>query len=140
MGLMKVDVLKVVIILNEACKNGEILCGIDKKCLSPELICNGVNDCSDGSDEMECTKIIPTCENHEFECLNERCILKDKVCDSVNDCGDWSDEKHCMEKKCEEFGDYCDDGTCIRHHQICDNVFHHLDFSDERACNFKLHR
>ncbi|KII71511.1 hypothetical protein RF11_12279 [Thelohanellus kitauei] len=56
--LIKVDVLKVVIILNEACKNGEILCGIDKKCLSPELICNGVNDCSDGSDEMECTKSI----------------------------------------------------------------------------------
>ncbi|KII68909.1 Low-density lipoprotein receptor-related protein 4 [Thelohanellus kitauei] len=135
---MNVPVLKVLKMLKTVCKDGAILCSKDEKCLSRDRICNGVKDCSDGSDEVECTKLTLYCREQEFECLNEKCIPEEKVCNTANDCGYWSDEKRCLEKKCADFGGFCEDGTCIHSHQICDDVFNCLDFSDEAACKFSL--
>ncbi|KII67830.1 Low-density lipoprotein receptor-related protein 1B [Thelohanellus kitauei] len=78
--------------------------------------------------------VIPKCRDGMFECFNKKCISSTKVCDGSNDCGDASDEHDCLEKRCAEYGAYCDDGTCIYPDQICDGVYNCHDFSDERAC------
>ncbi|KII63707.1 Prolow-density lipoprotein receptor-related protein 1 [Thelohanellus kitauei] len=52
----------------------------NSKCLLNNVMCNGVDDCGDGSDEAKCTvKCLPT----SHRCRNE-CIPKQTVCDTVH--------------------------------------------------------
>jgi len=40
---------------HDACeKSGSFLCRPDRQCLSNSSLCNGVVDCSDASDELDC--------------------------------------------------------------------------------------
>nr|CAH0108375.1 unnamed protein product [Daphnia galeata] len=64
-------------------------------------VCDGMEDCSNGKDELNCKQIIEG-KNGKFQCGKE-CIYTQWVCDGVTDCADGSDEID------------CDDRTATRH-------------------------
>ncbi|KAG5320306.1 PGBM protein, partial [Acromyrmex heyeri] len=55
--------------------------------------CDGVPDCDDGGDEIDCPH--PGCSAGEFACDVNRCILDSQRCNFVEDCQDGSDEHDC---------------------------------------------
>lgn len=69
----------------------------DGGCISQTTLCNGVDDCSDGSDEANCTR--SGCAPDEFRCERDnRCIPSWQRCDRTRQCSDGSDEVEC--RKC----------------------------------------
>lgn len=100
-------------------------CQNDRVCLQVSKRCDGVNNCGDNSDEMNCRTCwrpsrfqeictfrsckeniscvstetppaVPTCEKDEFLCANHRCISSTLRCNLFNDCEDFgSDEIGC---------------------------------------------
>ena len=47
-------------------------------CIARSKICDGVFDCTDGSDENGCRS--GRCEPNEFQCSNRKCVLKTWRC------------------------------------------------------------
>lgn len=60
------------------------------ECVSKVAQCDGMSDCSDGSDESSCNAF--TCKTNEFRCNTGNCIPSSWECDSQIDCSDGSDE------------------------------------------------
>ena len=67
------------------------------------LLDHCVQDCTDGTDESNCTAI--TCPENKFVCpkggsnATPKCIDKAKLCDGTHDCDDGADEKDACCKK-----------------------------------------
>lgn len=67
-------------ILSWQCKNGECI-GIGERC-------NGISDCTDGSDETVRECISFQCSETKFRCTYGACVNKTSECDGAKDCHD----------------------------------------------------
>merc|ERR1719495_607965 len=119
----------------------------DGDCISISYRCDRDNDCSDRSDEENCTNF---CGSSEFLCDNGNCINANYICDGDNDCGDRSDESICSEsiseapstttpsrpRTCNSRNQFqCDNGDCININYRCDRDDDCSDKSDEDDCD-----
>ncbi|CAF1139291.1 unnamed protein product [Adineta steineri] len=105
-------------------------CESSPLCLDWREICDGIQRCSNGTDEENCDKLeFNECEDDEFRCTNGMCISEDFWLDGDFDCMDWSDEYtfdlgkscpvnpntiNCDEHLCLTAHYSCGDGECIR--------------------------
>ncbi|XP_072041689.1 uncharacterized protein [Amphiura filiformis] len=129
------------------------------RCIPPQHVCNGRDDCRDidMSDEIDCptTTVAPTtaspstispttrqmttagpCETDYFACSREGpCLEMSFVCDSFIDCpGTKKDEMDCP---CPNEDDFrCANTRCITRDQVCDgnDDCRRGDNSDEANC------
>ncbi|CAI9742241.1 mucin-2-like isoform X1 [Octopus vulgaris] len=117
-----------------ACKGNEFVCG-SGKCISNEFVCDGMFDCLDQTDEMDCQI---KCSGNEFACDSGRCIPAKFSCDGEFDCGpgDRSDESNCVVIKCKNPRHFrCGSGKCLPLPVRCDGHDDCGDGSDEIDCN-----
>jgi hypothetical protein len=78
--------------------------------VSNDDVCNGVDDCGDGSDETNCTT--HGCKSDQLKCADkQQCIDMSDVCNGVVKCNDMSDEKDCHIKRCPFGVKKCGNGT-----------------------------
>lgn len=101
----------------DSCSDHEFKCGTGE-CINLAWHCDGQMDCTDRSDEFNCTNVKnstvllehynPTCSENEFKCKNEKCAEWDRVCNNLEDgCADGSDEggncaTACRNSPCEQ--------------------------------------
>ncbi|XP_034047695.1 low-density lipoprotein receptor-related protein 2-like [Thalassophryne amazonica] len=118
------------------CRKGAKPCSDGTECVLLIHLCDGENDCLDGSDEQGCPEI---CKEGEFQCAHGKmCLPQSQVCDGKAQCLDHSDELNCWEpmKSCEH---HCPDGKrCIPKKFLCDGERDCLDGSDEMGCSSSL--
>eukprot|EP00095_Tigriopus_kingsejongensis_P003285 maker-scaffold781_size98004-snap-gene-0.20 protein:Tk03285 transcript:maker-scaffold781_size98004-snap-gene-0.20-mRNA-1 annotation:"sortilin-related receptor isoform x2" len=145
------------------CNMGEFQCG-NGQCLQENLICDGVYQCRDGSDEQMCapkeveeTHIPPpppppqpnlpppeenldqaAAEACDFQCRNGACQPMKNRCDGKNDCPEGIDEENCIPyqpAECTRTEFACRNGEkCIEYLKRCDGRDDCQDDSDEFDC------
>lgn len=71
------------------CENGH--------CVTLDVICDGIDNCGDASDENNHTlcHFTPPLSGCDFMCDNKKCVTESNICNYNDDCGDNSDEKGC---------------------------------------------
>lgn len=109
------------------CKSGE--------CVPYISTCDGIQHCSDSSDESVnycATRKCP--EEVFFQCRNFRCIFKNETCNGHPNCEDGSDEENCT---CTDNQFRCNDGECVPKKHRCDNDPDCKDASDEIGCDIR---
>ncbi|XP_077866593.1 uncharacterized protein LOC100372922 [Saccoglossus kowalevskii] len=117
------------------CLQSDFECDNSVLCVKLYLVCDGVNNCQDMSDEANCT--YGDCGDNQFKCTaggdKGICIDEDFVCDRNKDCYDGSDEDDC-ECKSREFK--CKSkGGCIGKDKFCDGNLDCTDGTDEDECD-----
>ncbi len=101
---------------SHTCKDGKVLKGVG------DIVCDTLQDCSDGSDEVGCGYDCST--EPAPECLGQGAIR----CDGYDDCTDGSDEKNCVDVRCDGGFNLVDAA------QVCDGQKDCFDGADEKNC------
>ncbi|KFM78305.1 Low-density lipoprotein receptor-related protein 6, partial [Stegodyphus mimosarum] len=70
------------------CPPGKFRCFSGVTCFPDDWRCDGITECDDMSDEMNCDE----CKPHQFRCQNGDCIDSKLKCDGIPHCKDFSDE------------------------------------------------
>lgn len=122
------------------CNTDDFIC-TSGQCIKPSYRCDGLPQCRDSSDELNCNYTVPCTE---FQCDNKHCISYAWVCDGSVDCSadgsDRSDERNCNNTQCDvdsgrEFR--CmnvPSGKCLPISEKCDGHDDCGDGSDEQNC------
>lgn len=105
------------------CPEDKFRCLSGATCFPLSWRCDGVTECEDMSDEMNCG----ICKSHQFRCQNGDCIDSKYKCDGTVHCKDHSDEQCCLS------GSFLCTSTyeCIIASQLCDSKKDCTDGSDE---------
>uniref|UniRef100_UPI00398E6337 very low-density lipoprotein receptor-like isoform X2 n=1 Tax=Pristiophorus japonicus TaxID=55135 RepID=UPI00398E6337 len=122
------------------CNDDEFLC-LNGRCVSAAMVCNRRDDCSDQSDERNCS--VSGCGPHGFQCSKSAvCISEHRLCDGNQDCASGADESDdlCKDRAvqpagCGDLEFLCGTGQCIELQSACDNFPDCSDGSDEANCN-----
>ncbi|XP_077869821.1 low-density lipoprotein receptor-related protein-like [Saccoglossus kowalevskii] len=103
-------------------------CG-DEDCISIYEVCNGIPDCANGEDEVNC----PDCRPPMEKCKNSsRCFGPWERCNGWPICEDFTDELNC---ECKDDQFQCTNGRCIdESHSVCNHYDDCGDNSDEDNC------